>query len=360
MQVNFEQAVTLIRTVGTQVTVMLRGQPGMGKSAILKELAKQLPDHTPCYVDCTQLDLGDIAMPVVDRETMTTSYAPNNRFGLRRGSDRPVIIMLDELTKAPKPVLNMLWPLINDRRLTDLNTPYGSYVFATGNLDSDGVGDSLPAHGYNRMTVVDYANPEVLDAEGKPTGWLLWAAENDIDPAVMKFVFDTPEVFERYDALTNPKNPYVFNPLTGNTKTYCSGRSLERASHIIKQRDRLGAALLPALAGTIGEPAARMLEAAVLLDDKLPPLKLIESSPKDAPLPDGVSAYFLMAFKLANRAQPASLPAYCEYVKRWESFEARHLFITTIAGVKSKLTMLAMCRAYTELSAGQAKYLKGN
>lgn len=358
MQVNFEQAVTLIRTAGTQITFMLRGQPGVGKSAVFKALAKQLPDCIPCYIDCSQLDLGDIAMPVVDRESMTTSYAPNARFGLRRGSTTPVLIMLDELSKSPKPVLNMLWPLVNDRRLGDMTLPVGSYVFATGNLDTDGVGDNIPAHGYNRMTTLDFANPEVIDGEGRPTGWLLWAAENDIDPTIMTFVLDNPEVMERYDALTNPKNPYVFNPLTGNTKTFCSPRSLERASYIVRMRDQLGDAMLPALIGTVGEPAARMLEASVLLDDQLTPLSLIEADPSKAPVPEGVSAGFLMAFKLANRASAKNLAAYATYVKRWTSFEAAHLFVTTLAGIRSKLPFVTLCREFTELCAAQAKYVK--
>jgi hypothetical protein len=55
-----------------------------------------MPDFYPCYVDCANLDLGDLAMPVVDRETMTTHYAPSARFGVARGQTRPVLLMLDE------------------------------------------------------------------------------------------------------------------------------------------------------------------------------------------------------------------------------------------------------------------------
>jgi hypothetical protein len=351
MQVNFNQAVTLISTLGSQVTFMLRGEPGQGKSSLLKALAQRMPDFYPCYVDCANLDLGDLAMPVVDRETMTTHYAPSARFGVARGQTRPVLLMLDELTKAAKPVMNMLLPVLLERRIGDVKLPIGSIVFGTGNLDTDGVGDSLSAIAFNRMTVCDWANITMEE-------FLAWAVDNDVDPTIMKFASDNPEVFERYDALTNPKNPYVFNPLAGNTKTFVSPRSLEKASHIVKQRHILGEALLPALIGTIGEPAARLLEAAIALDDQLTPMPLIERDPHSAPLPKDVSGYFMMAFRLVARSTEANLPALCTYVGRWTSFEAQHLFTVRMCASPSKLKFLTRCREFTELSAKQAKYIK--
>ena len=350
MQVTLKQAFEYIRVLGSTNTFFLQGQPGIGKSAMFKDLARAFPDYTHSLIDASQLDLGDVAMPVVDRERMVTNYAPNARFGLSRGSERPVLVFIDELSKAPGPVMNMLWPLIHEKRLGDIQAHPASIIVANGNLQTDGVGDKIPAQGYNRMTVLDVANPTADE-------WIEWAVENDVDPAVIKFAYDNPEIFERYDALTNAKNPYVFNPLTGNVRSYCTPRSLERASHIVKARVRLGD-ILPALAGTIGEPAARLLEASVLLDDRLTPLALIESNPQGADIPKDVGAYFLMAFKLATKANAQNLTAFCKYVERWESFEAIHLFVATLCAAKSKLPIIATCRAFTELSAKHSKYVK--
>ena len=351
VQVNFNQAVNLIATLGSQVTFMLRGAPGQGKSSILKALAKLMPDYHVAYVDCANLDLGDLAMPVVDRETMTTHYAPSARFGVARGQHKPVLLMLDELTKAPKPVFNMLLPVCLEHRIGDVPLPVGSKVFATGNLDTDGVGDTMSAIAYNRMTVCDYAN---ITAEE----FIAWGVDNDIDPTILKFAHDEPELFERYDALTNPRNPYVFNPLTGNTKTFWSPRSAEKASHIVKHRHLLGDALLPALVGTIGEPAARLLEAAIALDDQLTPLAAIERDPDGAKLPSGVAAYFMMAFRLVSRSTEDNLPAICKYIRRWESFEAVHLFVVRMCASPSKLKFITRCREFTELSSKQSTYVR--
>ena len=75
--VSLKQAEELIATVGKEVTVHLQGQPGIGKSTMLKGLAERFPEHIPVYIDCADLDLGDLAMPAMNHESKTTSFYPN-------------------------------------------------------------------------------------------------------------------------------------------------------------------------------------------------------------------------------------------------------------------------------------------
>jgi hypothetical protein len=281
---------------------------------------------------------------------MVTNYAPNARFNISHKQDRPVIIMLDELPKASRPVLNMFLPLILERRIGDVPLPLGSIVFSTGNLDTDGVGDTLPSHFWNRVSVLNYANPTVDE-------WLGWAASNDVAPEVMAFAREYPQVFERYDMIDKKeKNPYIFSPLTGNTKAFCSPRSLEKAGNLIKQRDALGDALLPALCGTVGEAAARDMEAMVMLADQMPRFAAIIANPDKAKLPGGAGAYFLMSFMLAGRAEASNLDATMTYINRWESFEAKTLFITTLASNRAKVGMACANREFTKACASAGKY----
>lgn len=350
MQVTLNQAATLVRTIGTTNTLLLRGAPGVGKSSILKQIARELPDYLPCYVDVANLDLGDLGMPVIDRESMTTAYAPNTRFGIGKGQTRPVLLMLDELGKASRPVLNMLLPVILEHRLGDVELPRGSIVFGTTNLDTDGVGDNIPAHAFNRMTVMDVANPTADE-------WLGWAIQNSIAPEVMAFAREYPQVFERYDLIDpKEKNPYIFSPLTGNTKAFCSPRSLEKASNIVARREQLGDALLPALAGTVGESAARDLEANVMLADSMPRFTDIIAKPETCALPRSVGAYFLMAFSLAARATEDNIEAVMTYSNRFDSFEAQALFLTTLASNKNKVGMACKCSAFTRTAAKFGKF----
>lgn len=350
MTIKLSQAATLIESCGSDVTVLLQGQPGIGKSDLLKTLARNMPDYHVAYIDIANLDLGDVAMPVIDREEMVTNYAPNARFGIGRSQSKPVLLMLDELGKASRPVLNMLLPTILERRIGDRHLPPGSIVFGTTNLASDGVQDVIPPHAYNRMTVCRVANPTADE-------WLAWASNNDIAPEIMAFAKQYPQVFDCYvDLPKDEKNPYIFNPHTGNTKAFCSPRSLAKASNLVARRDRLGDALLPALAGTMGEAAARDMEALIHLADQIPTFESIVKDPSNAKLPDGAGAYFLLSFMLAGRVNADTLDAVMTYVGRWDNFEATALFLSTVASNSSKVGMACKNRAFTQKCSEYGKF----
>lgn len=351
MKVTLSQATTLVQTCGHTNTFLFRGQPGIGKSSILTALARAMPDYHPCYVDCANLDLGDLGLPLINRDAPipVTTYAPNTRFGAHQ--TRPVLLMLDELGKASRPVLNMLLPTLHpdERRLGDCKFPTGSIVFATTNLDTDGVGDSIPSHAYNRMTVCTIANPTAEE-------WIQWAIASAIAPEILAFAQQYPNVFECYADNPDTTNPYIFNPLKGNVRAYCSPRSLAHASHIARHRHTLGEATLPALMGTVGESAARDMDALLRLSDKLPSLKEIVTAPATTRLPSDTAAYFILAFALATDTDKTNIAEVMEYINRWDAFEAQALYITTVAGNREKAPMACANAAFRTKAMEFGKY----
>ena len=62
--VTLKQAATLIRTNPT-TRFLLQGEPGIGKSSLLEGIAEAL-GYEYAYIDVPNMDLGDIAMPVID------------------------------------------------------------------------------------------------------------------------------------------------------------------------------------------------------------------------------------------------------------------------------------------------------
>ena len=64
------QASALIRT-NPETRFLLQGEPGIGKSSMLEAIAADL-GYDYAYIDVPNMDLGDIAMPVIDHETKTT------------------------------------------------------------------------------------------------------------------------------------------------------------------------------------------------------------------------------------------------------------------------------------------------
>jgi hypothetical protein len=319
--VSLEEAATLVR-VNTNKNYFLEGEPGIGKSSIMQYFERYFGDaYNYVYFDMASKDLGDIAMPSIDRDKRVTEYFLNGVFQHYNG--KPMVILFDEFTKAPQPVQNMVHPTLEARnaRLCDFLLPEGSIKLLTGNIGSDGIGDSIKAHTLNRVTRLRVRKPTA-------TEWLQWAASNDIEPVVRAWVDRFPHCMDSYlDG--NNDNPYIYNPRKVQT-SYVSPRSLQLVSHSIKNREHFTAnALLADMIGTIGEAAARDMQAFVEYQDQLPSWDEIIQDPKGARLPTSPGASAVMVYGAVSKAERGTLTQLMEYIERmnteWQAVFAANL-----------------------------------
>jgi hypothetical protein len=328
------------------VTVIGQGEPGIGKSSMLKVLAKQYPEYAIAYIDCTLLDLGDFALPyteVVENGltgvNKVTKFAPNARFKMHEG--KPVIVMLDEIGKAMKAVKNVLLTLMLEHRIGDHYLPEGSIVFGTTNLMSDGVGDMLEAHARNRVCLVTVRKPDADE-------WIEWAIGNDVDPTIIAWVKQFPHALASYTDLSQKENVYIFNPTRAGSGAVVTPRSLEKASFIAKQRSELGDALtISLLTGTIGESAARDMQAFFTVVDKLPSWDAILNDPKNAKLPEDTVAKCILVFSAVTRVSKDTLDKWMHYLKRMDK-EWQALFATSVMKSSDKQSFCVMNKEFKD------------
>ena len=351
MSIKFGSSLSLnefanaIATVGSDVTIIGQGEPGIGKSSMLKAIAKRFPDYELAYIDCTLLDLGDFALPYTelasgDSNLKVTKFAPNARFKFQSG--KPVIVMLDEIGKAMKAVKNVLLTLMLEKRIGDVALPEGSIVFGTTNLATDGVGDSLEAHARNRVCFVTVRKPHAgFGADGSldSDSWGAWAVENDIAPEIIAWVKQFPHALESYTDPAQKDNLYIFNPTRAGQSAFVTPRSLEKASHIAKKRSMLGDSVtISALAGTIGESAARDMQAFFTVVDKLPTWEAIVDNPTSAKVPDDAVAKCILVFSAITRVDKDTLPKWLKYADRLDK-ELQALFARSVVKSTSKQAM---------------------
>jgi len=237
----------------------------------------------------------------------------------------------------------MLHPLLeaHNPRLGDIPLHKDSAVFMTGNLSTDGVGDNIKAHTLNRVTRVTVRKPNREE-------WTEWAIANDIEPIVIAAARQYEgDWFASYLDYTDniPKDFVAFNPKMPTT-AYVSGRSLERASNIIKHREAFDTdSLIAALSGTIGEKAARDLEAYITFADQLPTWESIVKSPTTAPIPEGAGACALVAFNAISKVEKETMTAFMTYIERFDA-EWQACFAINIA--KSPRQKIAFsCTAFS-------------
>lgn len=315
-----QQTANLIATLGTQRTILVEGHMGVGKSSLLKILGDMFPTHALCYFDATTKDLGDLFVPNIvgdaaeGREYVT--FSPNEEFGIHLG--KPVILMIDEMGKANPMVKQGLTRVILERTIGNRPLPEGSIIFATTNLGAENVGDMFAAHQLNRITRVKIRKPDAIQ-------WIEWGFNNDIDPIILAWAKDYPQVFQTFEETSANDNPYIFHP-SETRAAFVTPRSLEAASDIMKCRDKLDDdTLTAALMGTIGERGALDLMAYVKLADQLPSLESIKKTPETAVVPTSPAAMCMVVFRTLSTIESDWMDAWMAYHKRLDN-EAQAVF----------------------------------
>jgi len=323
--VNFKDAVDILLNSG-QNSVHLTGEPGVGKTAIQDVLVEQT-GYRKVYIDGPNTDVGQAGMPIPNHTSRTLDFYPADYYGLHL--DEPQVIMIDEWTKTDDYVRNTLHPLLHERRLGTFKLHPETIVFTTGNMDSDGVGDSAKAHTRNRQTWLTYVKPSADE-------WLSWAANNDVAGEVMAWVKEYPHCMASYMDGGQEKNPYIFNPTDASQTAFVSPRSLFKASHWVDVRDRISEnALISCLDGTIGIAASRDLQAYISLADQLPTSDAILKSPDTVAMPSSPAAQCILAFKAVSNTTRDTFATWFRYIKRMPK-EAQAVFINTLLENRAK------------------------
>lgn len=358
-----QQVLNLIAAIGDKRTVIVEGENGIGKTALFHALRKlpKFADHIAVKpVDCTQLSDGSVWMPDLDRENGVSRELPNERFGVSAhnqlgvNNSKPIIVMLDEIAKAPQFIKNVLAPIVYERRVGNLDMPEGSVVFCATNLSVEGLGDSIQAHLRNRLVFVKMRKPTADE-------WVKWATDNQINPMIIAFVSNEPRVmqsfmdyekggmFEGKDL--SKDNGFIFNPKSMQL-AYATPRSLVAASDILDaglgvlDDDTLEAALV----GTVGATTAQALSSFIRFGREICEYSRVIKSPETAPLSDNPTAQLIQVFQFVTRvADRTEAEAIVKYVWRMRA-EMQSIFCNTVA-TSQRVAMFATINEFGRMLA---------
>lgn len=321
---SLDQITTAIMSGGNQRTVLVQGDMGTGKSSLLTMLGELLPEHKQVYFDCTTKDLGDIMLPDLNQNENCVSFKTNEELGVHH--DGPVILMIDEYGKANPSVKNALLRIMLERKIGSYSLHPDSIVFATTNKGSEGVGDLLPPHARNRITVIQSRKPTNVE-------WIEWGINNGIDHSLLGWCKDNPQLFQSFDEVSDPNdNPYIYHPKDAARTSFVTPRSLHAASDWLKQRESFDDDTLTSLLmGTIGARGALDLMAFVKLADQLPTLESIKSNPTGATVPVSPAAICMVVFRTLGAIEREWVDAWMTYMVRLDK-EAQGMFAN---GVRS-------------------------
>jgi hypothetical protein len=316
---NHEQIVDAIVSVGASVSIMVRGNMGVGKTSLMKMLEERLPTHKGYTADTSMMDIPDVAMYDINNSTNSLNFIYNEALGLHE--DRPIILNLDEFGKAPPSVKLMLLRLVLERKMGNRTLHPDSIVLLTSNLEGEGVGDLLPAHACNRITVVELAKPTVEK-------WIEWGIDNKLHSSLLGWVKDNESVMADWRDIKNPDdNHHIFHPQAVGRTQFCTPRSLAKASSILHGMGTFDEHTLRSLlVGTIGSYSALELVAFHKLASELPSAESIMNSPETAVIPSRASGKCMVIFRTLTNMDKDMVTPFCKYVRRMED-EIISLFI---------------------------------
>jgi hypothetical protein len=274
--------------VAARQPVFIWGGPGIGKSAVVRQLAEALAvplqDVRALLLD--PVDLRGLPFLGTDGRSKwaTPEFLPMDGTG---------ILFLDELNAAPAMVQASCYQLVLDRKLGEYTLPEGWAIVAAGNRDSDrAITTRMPTPLRNRFVHLDFE----VDLQE----WSEWAFQANIRPEVIAFLRFRQELLNAFDRDAN---------------AFPSPRSWEFVSRI------LGAAPDQSVehelfAGAVGAGAATEFSAFLKTFRELPNIDAILMNPLKEPVPENAAAQYAVASALAHCASDANFDRICTYLGR--------------------------------------------
>lgn len=200
--------------------LIIHGKPGVGKSAIVKQVAEELGIEFR-DVRLAQMDAVDIrGLPSVNTEEHTMTWNIPDFFP--RDPKSKGILFFDEISAADRSLQVSVYQIVLDRCLSDAyKVPDGWYICAAGNrIEDRAVAMSMSSALANRFMHVELTE----DAED----WARWAINEGINPSVVGFIRYRPEMLHHMD---------------GENLEYGwpSPRSWEKVSHMIDIMEKTNA-----------------------------------------------------------------------------------------------------------------------
>lgn len=274
--------------------MMIWGQPGIGKSTIIKQVADEIGlqflDWRLILKDPT--DLRGIPHVVKKNGSTITEWA--------RPADFPEegegVLLLDELPTCPPLIQVAAYQLLTDFRIGEHKLGDGWRVLGAGNRQTDKAGAG-------RMLTPMNSRMQHVDLEEDVDDWVEWAYLNGIHTGLIAGVRFIRRLINTFD----PKNP--------NQRSFSCPRTLEYTSDVLHSNPPPEIEF-EMVKGTIGEGEAAELMAFLKMYKSIPNLDHILLSPDTAMVPERPDAMFATVVGLARRATEDNFGRILTYAER--------------------------------------------
>lgn len=261
----------------TKRALMIMGQPGCGKSDIVRGIADQT-NRPVIDMRLAQFDSTDIrGIPYFCAETNTMEWATPGTLPTDEKLQN-AIIFLDEINTAPPLVQSAAYQLVLDRKLGEYALPEGVDIIAAGNRNKDrGATFDMAMPLRNRFMFVELG----VNFDD----WQEWAVENDIHKDVIAYLsFKKGELNQFEEAVAQ------------QAYSFATPRSWTYVSDTLKQTDDIEIIDI-LVAGSVGEGIASEFVTHLEYIARLPsPEDIVNGKVKEKLDIDKISAFYSLAY----------------------------------------------------------------
>ena len=336
---DLPEMLSVSATIRTPLIVW--GQPGVGKSAMVKQYAKSigamlvdirlsqyesvdlrgLPDSSKCGT------LTKWLMPA------TMPFKGNPAFP----TDRPIVLFLDEIMQASPALQAVAFQLLHpdDRCVGEHELMDNVIVVGASNRDGDRAG-------VQRM-LTPLANRVMhVNVESSFDAWKGWAQQAGIDPVIIAFLSFRTEHLSQFE-----------EALKSGAKAFPTERSWEAVSKILSVTEdpRIRSSMI---AATIGTGVEAELTAFLKVQHDVPKWSAILADPEQCPIPDYSRRDVLWSVvsMIFKRVDVSTIDKVLPYVKRLP-VEYQTVLVVDISRNKTKLLVQSQELASLQTKLGQ-------
>jgi hypothetical protein len=311
--------------VEANIVLVIQGAPGVGKTQIVHQSAIDMNrNYTTMLV--AGRDPGDVYMSYVDphkgelvqKLNPKLPYVGNPNFP----ESVPVLLNIDEFSGGTRLMQNLLLKVLDERMVGDTYLRDDVAIVATGNRAWDHAHvEQLSAALGNRASFIT-VEPD-LDA------FINYGLDNDFHPLVLAWVKNDPTYLLHFD----DKQFLAGDP------AFCSPRSNERLSKILKHRDdhTMSDSIFRSLVcGTIGNAVGIKFVGWSRIQHEMPDCDAIAAGDTTQSVPKDPSVVYAVLFSLLQRCKKDTLANILGYLDKLQP-EWHQMFISQFTKSKPEL-----------------------
>lgn len=290
--------------VAANQPVMIHGSPGVGKSDVVRQVARE-NDMEMIDLRLSQLDPVDLrGVPSVDTKKKQTSWNVPD-FLPRDGKG---ILFLDEINSAAQATQAAAYQLVLDRKLGDYELPKGWAIVAAGNRSTDrAIVNQMSTALKNRFTHLNY--------EVNNDDWCEWALKNNVAVEVLGFIRFRPMHLNEFEQRNDSREERERVQRLKDAQAFATPRSWEFMSRVVQQKPN------PEIeyelySGIVGEGCAAEFMGYLKYYRDLPNLDALLMNPGKAKVPEEPATLYALATGLATKATTDNIERVVQYALR--------------------------------------------